>query len=144
MITLVLVVIWVVVAAIGLASCAALERQMRLASRGDRPELMPPRAVWGGGRAHPPARLRGAPPGPALEGLAEAPLRLEAQLDGHLVDAPLLVREQLQRAHVADLVHQSAQARALDAGAPLEEVQEQLLKIAGELLRCWQTRHPEG
>ncbi|NND66891.1 MAG: dTMP kinase [Halioglobus sp.] len=32
--------------------------------------------------------------------------------------------------------------RVLDAGAPLEEVQAQLLKIAGELLRCWQTRHP--
>lgn len=34
--------------------------------------------------------------------------------------------------------------RVIDAGAALEDVQAQLLKIAGELLRCWQTRHPEG
>lgn len=34
--------------------------------------------------------------------------------------------------------------RVLDAGAPLEAVQSELVKIAGELLRCWQTRHPQS
>ncbi len=38
----------------------------------------------------------------------------------------------------------SGRYRILDASLPLEQVQEALLKVAAELLKCWQTRHSEG
>jgi len=78
MITFLLVVIWVAVAGIGLASSAALERHMRLATRGDRPELLPPRSIWGGGRAYPPVRALSAR---ALAGFARLTRRRIAVQD---------------------------------------------------------------
>ena len=44
------------VTGLGLASLAALERRSRSRARLDRPELAPPRALWGGGPEHPPSR----------------------------------------------------------------------------------------
>ena len=51
-----LVVAWMTVAIIGLVSLSAFERSGRSRPRLDRPELAPPRAVWGGGPLHPPSR----------------------------------------------------------------------------------------
>lgn len=51
-----LLVVWLVVAMIGIASVAVFERGSRTRARPDRPELAPPRAVWGGGPLHPPSR----------------------------------------------------------------------------------------
>ena len=56
MMSLLLVVIWASVVSIGLATSAAFERSTRLAARGDRLDLVPPRAVWGGGLEYPPSR----------------------------------------------------------------------------------------
>ncbi|HPG24371.1 MAG: NADH-quinone oxidoreductase subunit H [Spirochaetaceae bacterium] len=48
--------VWLAVVAIALASSLVIERRMRLGRRLERPELAPPRAVWGGGIEHPPSR----------------------------------------------------------------------------------------
>jgi len=56
MTTAFLVGVWLVVAMVGLASVALFERSGRSRARTDRPELAPPRAVWGGGVLHPPSR----------------------------------------------------------------------------------------
>ena len=37
----------------------------------------------------------------------------------------------------------SGRFRLIDAGAPLDEVQRELLKVGRELLSCWGVRHPE-
>ena len=56
MMTAFLVLVWLIVGMVGLASVAAFERSSRTRARPDRPELAPPRAVWGGGPLHPPSR----------------------------------------------------------------------------------------
>lgn len=56
MTTVLLVVVWLGVAMVGLGSVAVFERSSRSRPRPDRPELAPPRAVWGGGPLHPPSR----------------------------------------------------------------------------------------
>ncbi len=50
-----IVVVWLGVALIGLASVAVFERGSRTRARPDRPELAPPRALWGGGPLRPPS-----------------------------------------------------------------------------------------
>lgn len=51
-----LVLVWLVVAMLGVASLSVFERSSRNRVRLDRPELAPPRKVWGGGPLHPPSR----------------------------------------------------------------------------------------
>ena len=36
----------------------------------------------------------------------------------------------------------SGRFRVIDAARPLEEVQQQILKVCEELLACWGVRHP--
>lgn len=56
MTTALLLVVWLSVAFIGLASIAAFERSSRTRARPDRPDLAPPRALWGGDPVRPPSR----------------------------------------------------------------------------------------
>lgn len=51
---------WFVVISLALVGAAAIERRLRVPPASDRPELAPPRALWGGGIVHPPARSMGA------------------------------------------------------------------------------------
>ncbi len=51
---IVLALVWLATISGALAACSLLERRARLGPRPDRPELMPPRALWGGGRVAPP------------------------------------------------------------------------------------------
>jgi dTMP kinase len=37
----------------------------------------------------------------------------------------------------------SGRYRIVDASQPLDEVQQQLLKVCKELITCWGVRHPE-
>ena len=67
MTTAFLVGVWLVIAMVGIASVALFERASRSRARTDRPELAPPRAVWGGGVLHPPSRAATAR---ALSGFA--------------------------------------------------------------------------
>ena len=67
------------VTAIGLFVVALLERRARLVPRVDRPELAPPRAPWGGGLVHPPARSATAR---ALAGLARL-VRSDSRVQDH-------------------------------------------------------------
>ena len=50
----VLAVAWLVTISAALAACSLFERRARVGPRPDRPELLPPRAAWGGGRLAPP------------------------------------------------------------------------------------------
>jgi NADH:ubiquinone oxidoreductase subunit H len=50
----VLAIVWLATISLALAACSLFERRGRLGHRPDRPELMPPRALWGGGRVVPP------------------------------------------------------------------------------------------
>lgn len=56
MTTILLGLTWLLISGLGLASLADFERRSRVRARPDRPELAPPRAIWGGGAIHPPAR----------------------------------------------------------------------------------------
>lgn len=55
-----LAIAWLLVISGLLAACALFERAARVGPRPDRPELLPPRAPWGGGRLAPPAHSAGA------------------------------------------------------------------------------------
>lgn len=51
-----LAVAWFGMISLVLVGAAAIERRQRVPFSADRPELAPPRALWGGGHVHPPAR----------------------------------------------------------------------------------------
>jgi len=53
---LALAVAWFAAISLALVAWAAIERRQRVARTAERPELAPPRALWGGGVVHPPSR----------------------------------------------------------------------------------------
>jgi NADH:ubiquinone oxidoreductase subunit H len=67
MTAMLLTIVWLGIVSIALVGCAVIERNARLVSRPDRPELDPPRAFWGKGIQAPPSRALTAR---ALAGLA--------------------------------------------------------------------------
>ena len=96
----------------------------------------------------------------ALENLVQGTLRPDCTL---LLDAPVSIglararmRGDLDRFELEELAFfervratylelaagSSGRFRIIDAGQPLEQVQEQLLKVCKELTACWGVRHP--
>ena len=73
---LLLTIVWLGLVSAALIGCAVIERNSRLVARSDRPELAPPRAVWGNVEASPPSRALIAR---ALAGFARL-VRSQAQL----------------------------------------------------------------
>lgn len=88
MIALALALVWLAVVSAALVGCAVIERNTRLIARPDRPELLPPRASWGGGRLAPPAHALTAR---ALAGFARI-VRSRSRVSDHRPGLRLLGR----------------------------------------------------
>ena len=76
---------------------------------------------------------------PVSIGLARA--RMRGDLDRFELEE-LALFERVRATYLELAAGSSGRFRIIDAGQPLEQVQEQLLKVCKELTACWGVRHP--